>query len=458
MSASRQSDTQRWLTKNVELIAQAQEIIGQHFENPYLCEHTATGLCDEVFAVVRGCLGGAGGGESGSVLILGEAGSGKSHAVEKCLQRLREEQGATTAVVLRAHGGAYGTDVECMRHLASQVAQKGVEFPDGNASFEQILEWLRSVMKESFKQAGAAVIVLDRFEHFCSRSRQTLLYNLFDVAQEADVRICIVGMSEKVDVTSLLEKRIKSRFSMRQTYAFQPKNFEDLVNGLMTKLRLPPSCGLRRTFVTEFNKHVEAAVRAHQPQWQPEVDLVRPMSWFLSKCVPVSALLWTGLPLGGPGHPSGAPPAKRPRTVRGSFTATDVNDMLLRSLSEIEHIVMTALFRIRDRSLSATLSLTLHEIELLHRNFKLVFPFDADTYSRAFERLLQMKLVGIRSPGKMDAGKRHVQCESLVHGVYFDYVSDLERPETTLHFNPLRSLPGEVQQWAARQRQGGQVS
>jgi hypothetical protein len=373
--------------------------------------------------------------------------------VEKCLQRLREEQGATTAVVLRAHGGAYGTDVECMRHLASQVAQKGTEFPDGNASFEHILEWLRAVMKESFKQAGAAVIVLDRFEHFCSRSRQTLLYNLFDVAQEADVRICIVGMSEKVDVTSLLEKRIKSRFSMRQTYAFQPKNFEELVNGLMTKLRLPPSCGLRKTFVTEFNKHVEAAVRAHQPQWQLEVDLGRPMSWFLSKCVPVSALLWRGF-----GHPSGAPPAKRPRTVRGSFTATDVNDMLLRSLSEIEHIVMTALFRIRDRNLSATLSLTLHEIEVLHRNFKLVFPFDADTYSRAFERLLQMKLVGIRSPGKMDAGKRHVQCESLVHGVYYDYVSDLERPEGTLHFNPLRSLPGEVQQWAARQRHGGQGS
>lgn len=450
MSASRKSDPQCWLSKNTELVAQAQEIIGAHLENPFQCEHTATGLCDEVLSVVRGCLGGVGGGESGSVLILGEAGSGKSHAVENCLQRLREEQGASTAVVLHAHGGAYGTDVECMRHLASQVAQSGLEFPDGNASFEQSLEWLRAVMKEALKQAGAAVVVLDRFEHFCSRSRQTLLYNLFDVAQEADVRMCIVGMSEKVDVTSLLEKRIKSRFSMRLTYAFQPKNFEELVNGLMTKLRLPPSCGLRRPFVAEFNRHVEAALRARQAQWQPEVDIGRPLSWFLWKCVPVAALLSELQAL-----PSGAPPTKRPRTARGSFNDADVHGMLLRSLSEIEHIVMTALFRIRDRNLSATLSLTLHEIETLHRNNKLVFPFDADTYSFAFERLLQMKLVGLRSPGKMDAGKRHVQCESLVHSAYYDYVADLERPEGALHFNPLRSLPGEVQQWAARQRQGG---
>jgi len=447
---------QRWLSKNSELIAQAQEIIGTHFQNPYLCEHTATGLCDEVFAVVRGCLSGAGGGESGSVLILGDAGSGKSHAVEKCLQRLREEQGSATPVVLRAHGGAYGTDAECMRHLASQVAQKGLEFPDGNASFEQSLEWLCAVMKESFKQAGAAIIVLDRFEHFCSRSRQTLLYNLFDVAQEADVRICIVGMSEKVDVTSLLEKRIKSRFSMRQTFAFTPKTFEELVAGLLTRLRLPPACGLRRPFVAEFNRHVEAALHARRPQWQPEVDVGRPLSWFLSKCVPVAALLSELQADGTPsGLPSGAPPAKRPRTVRGSFTAADANDMLLRSLSEIDHIIMIALFRIRDRNLGATLSLVLHEVEQLHRNCKLVFPFDADTYSFAFERLLQMKLVGLRSPGKMDAGKRHVQCESLVHSVYYDYVSDLERAEGTLHFNPLRGLPGEVQQWAARQRQGG---
>ena len=38
--------------------------------------------------------------------------------------------------------------------------------------------------QESFQRDSAVVIVLDRFEHFCGMARQTLLYNLFNLAQD----------------------------------------------------------------------------------------------------------------------------------------------------------------------------------------------------------------------------------------------------------------------------------
>ena len=41
--------------------------------------------------------------------------------------------------------------------------------------------------QESFHRQSAVVIVLDRFEHFCAMARQTLLYNLFNLAQDLSI-------------------------------------------------------------------------------------------------------------------------------------------------------------------------------------------------------------------------------------------------------------------------------
>jgi len=427
------------------------DIISKQLGSPFPCEHTNKALCDEVYAVAKASLSGDTGSESSSVLIFGDPGSGKSHAVEQCLSRLRQDPGGSDAVVLRAHGGAYHTDVECMRHLATQVSQQVQELPSSNASFEQSMDWLRAVLKESFKQASAAVIILDRFEHFCSRNRQTLLYNLFDVAQEAGVRICIIGTSERLDVMGQLEKRIKSRFSMRHALAFRPTKMEDLVRVLMSKLRLPEACGLNAAFVREFNEHLEAALRKRP--WQPHLDFGRPPSWFLARCVPAASMLHEHL------GADAVPPAKRAKkagieAVLPSSTRGDEKSLFVRSLSEVEHVVLIALFRQRDRGQTATLRTTLHEIEGLHRGGRqLVYTYVQDIYTFAFNRLVQMKLVHVRSLGNADVGKLFMPCESAVHGMYEDYVCDLEKANSAWSGNPLRALPGEVQKWSARQKQ-----
>ena len=53
-----------------------------------------------------------------------------------------------------------------------------------------------------------------------------MLYNLFDIAQSRAVPICVIGVSCQIDVTELLEKRVKSRFSHRHLNLMHFEEFD----------------------------------------------------------------------------------------------------------------------------------------------------------------------------------------------------------------------------------------
>lgn len=61
----------------------------------------------------------------------------------------------------------------------------------------------------------STIIILEHFEQFTEHARQTLLYNLFDIAQSKKAPICVLGLTSRVDAYESLEKRVKSRFSHR---------------------------------------------------------------------------------------------------------------------------------------------------------------------------------------------------------------------------------------------------
>jgi hypothetical protein len=463
------ASSEEWLAANEESLARADALIASQLaDRQSFGEHTNMKLCDAIHDVVgrslrTGSSSVAGGApasslssESSSLLLLGEAGSGKTHAVEWCIRQLQEAE--KSLVVLRARGGAYATDVECVRHLASQVAGHLVKDPRANASFEEGMEWLRQVLAKSFKTAGAVVVVLDRFEHFCSRARQTLLYNLFDIAQEVGVALSIIGMSERMDVMSMLEKRIRSRFSMRHLHSFVPTSMDGLVKVLMTSFRLASDCGLKEAFTKEFNRHVEGALRARGAQWQPHLrNGGHPPSWFLWQCLPLASLLREAVDHTGNSAPSSAP-AKRARTGAGpdassflpSTTPEDGRALLLSSLSEAEHVLLLGFWRLKSRQLPLTLARALHEVQMLHDGGGFVAAFVQDRYCAAFESLLRVRLLELGAGS--DSGKRYLPCHCPVDSIYTTLVRGLESPGSA--WNPLRALPQPVQQWAARQRRG----
>ena len=68
------------------------------------------------------------------------------------------------------------------------------------------------------------VFVLDEFDLFTTHSRQTLLYNLFDIAQARKAPIAVLGLTTRIDVVETLEKRVKSRFSHRYVHLSLPRS------------------------------------------------------------------------------------------------------------------------------------------------------------------------------------------------------------------------------------------
>ena len=72
--------------------------------------------------------------------------------------------------------------------------------------------------------AKSVVFVLDEFDLFTTHPRQTLLYNLFDIAQARKAPIVVLGLTTRIDVVESLEKRVKSRFSHRYVHLSFPRS------------------------------------------------------------------------------------------------------------------------------------------------------------------------------------------------------------------------------------------
>lgn len=88
-------------------------------------------------------------------------------------------------------------------------------------SFAENLAFLLACLKSGERNVSKSVIfILDEFDLFCFHHNQTLLYNLLDVSQSAQTPICVLGVTCRLDVVELLEKRVKSRFSHRQIFLF----------------------------------------------------------------------------------------------------------------------------------------------------------------------------------------------------------------------------------------------
>ncbi|XP_016119456.1 origin recognition complex subunit 4-like, partial [Sinocyclocheilus grahami] len=84
------------------------------------------------------------------------------------------------------------------------------------------------------------LFVLDEFDLFAHHKNQTLLYNLLDVSQSAQTPVAVVGLTCRLDVLELLEKRVKSRFSHRQIHLFSSLSFGQYVDVVRAQLSLPP--------------------------------------------------------------------------------------------------------------------------------------------------------------------------------------------------------------------------
>ncbi|KAJ8985937.1 hypothetical protein NQ317_010694 [Molorchus minor] len=161
-------------------------------------------------------------GESNSALLIGPRGSGKTILVNDVLHELQTNSSfLDDVIIVKLHGLIHTDDRLALKSTTSQMNLDNAVDGKVFGSFAENLAFLLACLRTGEKRTSKAVIfILEEFDLFCAHHNQTLLYNLFDVSQSAQTPICVLGITCRLDVIELLEKRVKSRFSHRQVFLF----------------------------------------------------------------------------------------------------------------------------------------------------------------------------------------------------------------------------------------------
>ncbi|XP_073991724.1 origin recognition complex subunit 4 isoform X2 [Rhodnius prolixus] len=156
--------------------------------------------------------------ESDSLLLVSPRGCGKTTLVSSCLNDLEVECGGSDDyIVIHLNGLVHTDDNLALKDIIQQLHVEELDGDRISGSFSDNLFFVLQSLRSGDRTTSKAVIfILDEFHYFCNHRNQTLLYNLFDVAQSAQAPICVIGLTTRIDITEMLEKRVKSRFSHRQ--------------------------------------------------------------------------------------------------------------------------------------------------------------------------------------------------------------------------------------------------
>lgn len=164
-------------------------------------------------------------------------------------------------MVVRLSGLLQTDDRLALKEITSQLRLEMATANKVFGSFAENLSFLLECLRFGTKEESKPVIfILDEFDLFCHHRNQTLLYNLFDVAQSAQAPISVIGLTCRLDVIELLEKRVKSRFSHRQIHLFPVGKFDSYLDTFKLLMQLPSSF-LHKDFAKSWNSHIEAMAK-----------------------------------------------------------------------------------------------------------------------------------------------------------------------------------------------------
>ncbi|SPP74513.1 origin recognition complex subunit 4 [Drosophila guanche] len=186
-------------------------------------------------------------GESNSLLLIGPRGAGKTTLINAVLTDLLVNKSfVDNTLIVHLDGNLHTDDRIALKSITVQMRLENAADGKVFGSFAENLAFLLQCLKAGDKKSKSVVFVLEEFDLFCTHHNQTLLYNLFDVSQSAQAPICVLGVTCRLDVIELLEKRVKSRFSHRQVFLFpSADHFEEYTKLCQELLSIPSNRELK---------------------------------------------------------------------------------------------------------------------------------------------------------------------------------------------------------------------
>ncbi|XP_078580458.1 origin recognition complex subunit 4-like [Branchiostoma floridae x Branchiostoma japonicum] len=327
-------------------------------------------------------------GESNSALIIGPRGAGKTMLLSSVLAELKENRDFRDNVLEVHLNGLLQTDDRiALKEITRQLQLENVVGDRVFGSFADNLAFLLEALKKGSRDSQAVLFVLEEFDLFAHHKNQTLLYNLFDVAQSQQAPITVIGLTCRLDVIELLEKRVKSRFSHRQIHLFNSLTFDQYL-GVFQSLLVLPAEFRDKNFCGKWNKHVESLSD------DPGVTSILKKLYDTSKDIR-TLKMFLMLPLAriSPSHP---------RLEMSDFVeahkmlTADSKSNTLHGLSVLELCLVVAMRRLSDVFVNQPFNFQMVYNEyqkFVQTRSHAVQSFDRPVVLKAFEHLQQMELV-----------------------------------------------------------------
>ncbi|KPJ10884.1 Origin recognition complex subunit 4 [Papilio machaon] len=178
-------------------------------------------------------------------------------------------------LIVKLNGLLHQDDKIALKSITAQMQLENAVGDRVFGTFAENLSFLLSCLQSGAdRSCKSMVFILEEFDLFCHSGRtQTLLYNLFDITHNKQAPMCVLGITNRLDVMEMLEKRVKSRFSHRHIFIFPNDNIKSvdnykvrLIQLLSVPLCLTRKCGgttkkkrggRRKSAITEEEMEVE---------------------------------------------------------------------------------------------------------------------------------------------------------------------------------------------------------
>ncbi|KAI9207942.1 origin recognition complex subunit 4 C-terminus-domain-containing protein [Polychytrium aggregatum] len=201
-------------------------------------------------------------GESNSILLVGDRGSGKSMTLRKALEAFRDNADSSSKSFMEIHlnGLIHTEDKIALKDIVRQMNLEQQIYDRKIGSFAECLSTVLTALRPQSKSSSIpVVIIIEEFDLFASRNqKQSLLYNLFDIVQNSAGSVAVVGVTCRVDAIEMLEKRVKSRFSHQQIRFYSPIKYEGFVSIMQNCLTLRQEDIHSAEYLDSFNSYVQA--------------------------------------------------------------------------------------------------------------------------------------------------------------------------------------------------------
>lgn len=372
-------------------------------------------------------------GESNSALLIGPRGSGKSMLLASVLEELDEDKKVhNNLLVVRLNGLLQTDDRIAIQEITRQLKLDNTVGDRVFGSFAENLAFLLEALKKGDKETSPVLFVLDEFDLFAHHKNQTLLYNLFDISQSAQTPVTVIGITCRLDVIELLEKRVKSRFSHRQIHIFNNLNFDQYVETFADILSLP-STFKPKDFMTQWNKHIQILCENDTllKLLRRRFDLDKTIRGLHSlMIIPVCKLCCA--------HP-------RVNTVdfleAGKLLGTDSKSAMLHGVSVLQLCLIIAMKHLTDlyEGDPFNFEMVYNEYQkFVQRKAHSIQHFDKAVVLKAFEHLVALELVRVAEGSGTRIQKEYRAMTLLVTST-----------QLTDALNTYPTCPSELKQWAA---------